>query len=212
MPLEIRKVIARRASFELSLDAVCNLGIGMPEGVSAVAREEKLLEYLTLTTEPGVVGGMPASGLDFGAAVNTDAISQTARRLVFVGTFTTDGLDVSVRDGKLTILREGRSRKFVKQVEQITFSGAYAAQKGQQVFYVTERCVFQLTSEGLLLLEIAPGLELARDILAHMDFVPIVRSPKLMDARIFRAEPMDLRSDLLASQRRQTDCPNTETT
>lgn len=246
MPLDVRKVIARRATFELSLSAICNLGIGMPEGVSAVAREEKLLEFLTLTTEPGVIGGMPASGLDFGAAVNTDAIiaqnqqfdfydgggldlavlgmaecdasgninvsrfgsrlagaggfiniSQNARRLVFVGTFTTDGLEVAVGGGKLAILREGRSRKFVGRVEQITFSGAYAARKGQQVFYVTERCVFQLTPEGLSLLEIAPGIDLHDDILAHMDFAPIVRSPRLMDERIFRAEPMDLRSDLL---------------
>ena len=214
----------------------------MPEGVSAVAREERLLDSLTLTTEPGVIGGMPASGLDFGAAVNTDAIiaqnqqfdfydgggldlavlgmaecdavgninvsrfgtrlagaggfiniSQNARRLVFVGTFTTEGLDVSAGDGKLTILREGKSRKFVQRVEQITFSGRYAAQKGQQVFYVTERCVFQLTDEGLLLTEIAPGVSLQDDILAHMDFAPIIQSPRPMDRRIFCTEPMGLR-------------------
>lgn len=242
MPLDVRKVIARRATCELTPSAICNLGIGMPEGVSAVAREERLLDSLTLTTEPGVIGGMPASGLDFGAAVNTDAIiaqnqqfdfydgggldlavlgmaecdavgninvsrfgtrlagaggfiniSQNARRLVFVGTFTTEGLEVSVGDGKLTILREGKSRKFVQRVEQITFSGRYAAQKRQQVFYVTERCVFQLTDEGLLLTEIAPGVSLQDDILAHMDFAPIIQSPRLMDKRIFCTEPMGLR-------------------
>jgi propionate CoA-transferase len=252
MALDVRKVIARRAAFELTANAVCNLGIGMPEGVAAVAREEKLLEYLTLTTEPGVIGGVPASGLDFGAAVNTDAIiaqnqqfdfydgggldlaclgmaecdsagninvsrfgsrlagaggfiniSQTARRLVFVGTFTTDGLEVAVGGGKLAILREGRSRKFVRHVEQVTFSGAYSAQKEQQVYYVTERCVFQLGRDGLELIEIAPGIDLQDDILAHMAFQPIIRNLRLMDERIFRVEPMELKSEILRLDLRQ---------
>ena len=248
MALDVRKVIARRAAFELTANAVCNLGIGMPEGVAAVAREEKLLEYLTLTTEPGVIGGVPASGLDFGAAVNTDAIiaqnqqfdfydgggldlaclgmaecdstgninvsrfgtrlagaggfiniSQTARRLVFVGTFTTDGLEVAVGGGKLAILREGRSRKFVRHVEQITFSGAYSAQKEQQVFYVTERCVFRLAEAGgLELIEIAPGIDLERHILSQMDFTPAI-SPnlKLMEPVLFADAPMNLRERML---------------
>ena len=83
-------------------------------------------------------------------------------------------------------MREGESRKFVEAVEQITFSGAYAAETGQPVFYVTERCVFRRTPDGMELIEVAPGIDIERDILAHMGFKPIVRDPKPMDARIFR--------------------------
>jgi propionate CoA-transferase len=124
-------------------------------------------------------------------------ISQSAHKVVFAGTFTQGGLEVAVADGQLRIVREGRAKKFVRKVEQITFNGAYAAESGQIVLYVTERCVFARTLDGLELIEVAPGIDIARDILAQMEFAPIVRNPRLMDSRIFRDDPMCLADSLL---------------
>src|SRR4029453_2541492 len=124
-------------------------------------------------------------------------ISQSARRVVFAGTFTAGGLEVAIENGTLRIVKEGRSRKFIAEVEQITFNGAYAAESGQPVLYVTERWVFRRGGEGVELIEVAPGIDVNRDILAQMDFTPIVRNPGLMDPRIFRDEPMQLEETLL---------------
>jgi len=123
-------------------------------------------------------------------------ISQNAKKVLFAGTFTTGGLKVAVADGKLIILREGKSHKFLEQVEHITFSGMYAKKRKQPALYVTERCVFQLTHEGLELIEVAPGIDIDRDILAYMDFRPVTKSPTLMDARIFCPETMGLEREL----------------
>jgi propionate CoA-transferase len=249
LPMGARKVIARRAALELKRNAVVNLGIGMPEGVADVAAEEEVIDLLTLTAEPGVIGGIPASGLNFGAAVNTQAIidqpsqfdfydgggldvavlglaqadaqgnlnvskfgsrlagaggfiniSQSARTVVFVGTFTAGDLQVRVSEGKVHIDSEGSMKKFVREVEQRTFSGERARTQGQRVLYVTERCVFQLAkAAGLELIEIAPGVDLQRDILAQMDFTPAI-SPQLrqMDELLFAPGPMNLREHMLA--------------
>ena len=127
-------------------------------------------------------------------------ISQNARRLVFAGTFTTGGLAIAIEGGRVRIVAEGKTRKFVEAVEQITFSGPLAVGKGQSVRYVTERCVFELRSAGMQLIEVAPGIDIERDVLAHMAFVPVVNDVAVMDARIYRDMPMGLSGVLLDLQ------------
>lgn len=124
-------------------------------------------------------------------------ISQNARKLVFAGTFTASGLNVAFEDGKVRIAQEGRARKFTRNVQQVTFNGKVAAESGQQVYYVTERCVFRLAPQGLELIEIAPGVDLQRDVLQHMDFEPVIVGPALMNEKIFLPGPMDLKATLL---------------
>ena len=235
MPLDERKIIARRAAMELIPDAIVNLGIGIPADVAAVAAEEDVSHLMTLTTESGTIGGVPASPPDFGHSYNAEAIiehhaqfdfydgggidiaflgmaqadkdgnvnvtkfgnrvvgsggfiniSQNSRKVVYCGTFTAGGLKVDVKDGKLIIVQEGKHKKFVEHVDQISYSGKYARQVGQPAIYVTERAVFSLEKEGLTLIEIAPGIDLEKDVLAHMGFKPII-SPNLktMDPGMF---------------------------
>lgn len=113
-------------------------------------------------------------------------ITQTARRLVFCGTFTAGGLEVAVEAGRLRIVKEGATRKFVQSVEHRSFSAARSRQIGQEVLYVTERAVFRLEADGLALIELAPGVDLETQVLAQMEFRPIIREVRPMPAHVFR--------------------------
>ena len=242
MPLNLRKVIGRRAAFEVCKGDLVNLGIGMPEAVAAVAAEEGFSDTLTLTVEAGIVGGVPASGQAIGCAHNPESIishvntfdiydgggiditvlgaaqvdacgnvnvskfgdrvtgpggfiniTQSTKKIVFAGSFCAGKSQMRIGNGSLQIEQDAANKKFVKRVEQITFSGEYAAQQGKDVLFVTERAVFRLTVNGLELIEIAPGVDLEKDILAQMEFKPTI-SPDLkqMDTRIFMQTPMGL--------------------
>jgi propionate CoA-transferase len=231
-----RRYISRRAFQEIGSGAIVNLGIGLPEGIAQIAKEHGKIQDMTLTVESGPIGGIPASGLSFGASTFPQAIidqpymfdfydgggldiaflgmaeadahgnvnvskfsgriagvggfmniTQNAGTVVFTGTFTAGGLNVDFKDGELRILNEGRFDKFVDDVEHITFSGDYAREKNQCVMYITERAVFKLTDSGLELIEIAPGIDLEKDILNHMAFRPVISDNlKIMSEEIFK--------------------------
>jgi propionate CoA-transferase len=241
MPLDASKVMQRRAFLELRdhADTVINLGMGIPAGIGNIAHEEGKSD-ITLTLESGVIGGIPAAELSFGAATNPVAIidqasqfdfydgggldfaflgmaqmdvhgnvnvsrfgkqvvgvggfiniAQSARRLAFLGSLTTGGADVRVEGGKLAIVREGTIRKVLDDVEHLSFSGVHAASQGREVLYITERAVFALREGGLTLVEIAPGVDLEKDVRALIPAgVRIAAEVRTMDARIFSDGPM----------------------
>ena len=243
----IRKFIARRAALELKPGAVVNLGIGVTDGVANIAAEEGIIDDFVFSIEMGVVGGVPAKGLIFGAAWNPDCImsmptqfdfyhgggldlgflgmgesdehgnvnvsklgkritgsggfidiSQTAKAMIFCGSFTNGDIELDIKDGKISIVKDGTVKKFRRQVEQVTFSGEFAAEKGQPVLYVTERAVFKLASGRMVLTEIAPGVDLEKDVLAQMEFRPeIAADLTTMDPAIFNPQRMMLSNPAL---------------
>jgi propionate CoA-transferase len=248
LPLDSRKVIARRAAMELRPGAVCNLGSGVSTGIATIAAEEGIVDQIVLTNEQGLIGGAPSS--DAGAAVNytsivdqpyqfdfydgggldlaflsfaeVDAagsvnvsrfngriigvggfinISQHAKKVIFSGTFTAGNVEIAWPDGKTVITKEGKFKKFVSQLEQVSYNGAFAQERGQEALYITERAVFRRGDHGIELIEIAPGINLDRDILEHMNFKPHVsQGLKTMDARLFREETMGLSGDLAGKE------------
>ena len=245
LPLDVRKIIARRSLLEFPRGAICNLGFGISQLIGRVAWEEGITDQLVLTVEQGIFGGVPVAGNEGGAGFNYQAmidqpsmfdfydgggldvaslsfaevdaegnvnvhafegrvrgpggfpnISARTAKICFVGTLTAQGLQVAIDDG-VRIVHEGSLRKFVPNVRQISFNGQLARQRGQQVRYVTERAVFALAEDGLVLTEVAPGIDVERDVLGQMGFRPRVAEQLLaMDRRLYSTGPMGLAADL----------------
>ena len=253
LPLDARKIIARRAALELYPGAICNLGSGISTGIANVAAEEGVLDEVCFTNEQGLIGGAPASGGDAGAARNYAAIvdqpyqfdfydgggldlaflsfaevdaegnvnvsrfgdriigpggfiniSQNAKCVIFSGTFTAGKSELAWPDGKMQHRPRRRPRQAGREGRSRSPTAApYGSQRHQRVLYVTERAVFRLGEDGVELIEVAPGIDVERDVIARMGFRPHVSpSLKTMDARLFRPEPMRL-ADHLASQPRR---------
>ena len=231
----IRLIMGRIAAQYLKSGSIVNLGIGMPEAVAQAASEKGIIDQITLTVEPGGIGGIPASGLSFGATANAESIidqpaqfdfydgggldqaflgmaevdpdgnvnvsrfgsrtagsggfiniSQNAKEVFFMGAFTSGKQQVDIHRQGLTVRSNGPVKKFVERVQHMTFNGQFALQQGQPVRYITERAVFRLTEQGLLLEAIAPGIEVQQDILQLMDFEPLIpRPPTVLDQRLF---------------------------
>jgi propionate CoA-transferase len=244
LPLDIRKIIARRSLLEFPRGAICNLGFGISQLIGRVAWEEGITDQLVLTVEQGIFGGAPVAGNEGGAGFNYQAlidqpymfdfydgggldvaslsfaevdaegnvnvhafegrvrgpggfpnISAKTGSINFVGTMTARGLDIAI-DGGVRIASEGSLQKFVPRVKEISFNGTLARERRQQVRYVTERAVFQLADDGLVLTEIAPGIDLERDVLGQMGFRPrVAEDLRTMDARIYATGAMGLAAD-----------------
>ncbi|MCD8154961.1 MAG: acyl CoA:acetate/3-ketoacid CoA transferase [Clostridiales bacterium] len=234
LPFDERKVVCRRCAMELKKGDMINLGVGMPADIARVVAEEGYIDQVTMSTESGMVGGVPSALPSFGSAYNPEAIltphemfdlisgggldmtclgigevdgdgnnnvSRMGKRLtgpggfiditaatpkvIFAGTLMGKAKE-KVGNGRLEILEEGTFRKFVEKVGQITFAGQYAPEN-QEVLYVTERAVFKLIDHKMTLIEIAPGIDLQKDVLDCLGFRPeIAPDLKEMDAAIFQ--------------------------
>lgn len=233
LPLDERKVIARRCAMEVISGGVLNLGVGISASVGNILAEEGCIDKVTMASESGMIGGVPCPLPNFGSSYNPECtlehnasfdiidgggldmtclglgecdeegninvskfgdrligpggfidITNATTKVVFCGTFMGKA-KLKVGDGRLSIEQEGSVRKFIKHVQQVTFAGKYA-KKNQEIYYVTERCVFKLTNGKMTLIEIAPGIDLEKDVLAQMDFAPeISENLKQMDAGLF---------------------------
>ena len=249
LPLDVRKIIARRSLLEFRPGAICNLGFGISQLIGRVAWEEGITDQLVLTVEQGIFGGVPVAGNEGGAGFNYQAmidqpymfdfydgggldvaslsfaevdaagnvnvhafegrvrgpggfpnISARTKKINFVGTLTAQGLELEIRDG-VRVVHEGSLSKFVPAVREITFSARLARERGQEVRYVTDRAVFGLDAEGLVLLEVAPGIDVERDVLGRMGFRPRVADElRTTDSRVYAAGAMGLAADFAADR------------
>jgi len=238
----MKRIVNRRAAFELRKNAFVNLGYGMSDGVPIVAQLEGITDQLIFMIEQGAIAGIPTTGLNFGAMFNPSAIiddgyqfdffqgggldlaflgfaqidqhgninssrfgnvitgcggsidiSQNAKKVVYCGSFAVKSMQ-NITEKGIEVIHPGKFKKFVPEVQQVSFSGKYALEKGQEILYVTERAVFKLTEEGLTLIEIAPGIDLQKDVLDMMEFKPLISADlKEMDAVIFKEAKLGLK-------------------
>lgn len=237
IPLNVRKVIGRRAMLELRPGQIINIGTGIPNDVvGPIMAEEDISEDVMVTVESGIYGGVPQQTIDFGISMNAQAlvphdrqfelyngagidctfmgagemdedgnvnatkmgmkapgaggfidITATAKNVIFCSTFTGVGLKTSFSKDGIKIEKEGKIKKLVKKVQQISYNGKLALKNGQNMLYVTERGVFRLTEEGVMLVEIAKGVDLQKDILDQMEFRPLIAANlKIMDTVIYK--------------------------
>ena len=247
LPLDQRKVVARRALMEVKPGNVGNVGVGIADGIGTVAREEGVSDLFTLTVETGPIGGATAQGIFFGATINARAIMDMptqfdfydgggldvaflsfaqldengdvnvhkfngkimgtggfvnivsgSKKVVLCGTLRAGKLKTIVRDGKIEIEQEGKFEKMIPKVDSITFSAKQASLQGQEVIYITERAVFKLMDGKVVLTEIAPGMNLEKDVINQMGFRPVIsKNLKVMDERIFKEEKMNIYDEFI---------------
>jgi propionate CoA-transferase len=247
LPLDVRKIIARRSLLEFRPGNVCNLGFGISQLIGRVAWEEGITDQLVLTVEQGIFGGAPVAGNEGGAGFNYQAmidqpymfdfyegggldvsslsfaevdtdgnvnvhafegrvrgpggfpnISAFTPKINFVGTLTAQGLELAI-DGGVHVTKEGTLRKFVPKVKEISFNGRLARERHQEIRYVTDRAVFALEPDGVCLIEVAPGIDVRRDVLDQMGFAPrVAEQLRTMDARIYATGPMGLAAQFSA--------------
>ena len=250
IPLDIRKVVARRASLELNKNNVVNLGVGISVGISNIAYEEDIYKDITLTVEAGVIGGIPGSGLDFGTAINPKMIidqpyqfdfydgggldcaflsfaeidqhgnvnvskfgnrndgaggfiniAEGAKKVIFSGTLTSNGLKTKISKGNLKILNEGKNKKFIKNVSQITYNSKLGLKRGQIIIFNTDRGVFKYIKNKITLVEIAQGIRLKEDIINQINF-PFIVSKKLkrIPKKLYLEKKIGLKKKFFSNQ------------
>jgi propionate CoA-transferase len=245
LPLDVRKIIARRSLLEFKPGFICNLGFGISQLIGRVAWEEGITDQLVLTVEQGIFGGVPVAGNEGGAGFNYQAmidqpdmfgfydgggldiaslsfaevdaqgnvnvhafegrirgpggfpnISARTPRINFVGTLTAQGLELDISTAGVRVKTEGTLPKFVERVREVTFNGELARQRGQQVRYITDRAVFALDDDGIVLTEVAPGIDVERDVLAQMQFRPrVAERLRTIDSQVYASGPMGLAAD-----------------
>jgi propionate CoA-transferase len=246
LPLDVRKIIARRSLLEFRPGNVCNLGFGISQLIGRVAWEEGITDQLVLTVEQGIFGGAPVAGNEGGTGFNYQAmidqpymfdfyegggldvaslsfaevdaegnvnvhafegrvrgpggfpnISAFTRKINFVGTLTAQGLRLDIDTGTgVHVAQEGSLRKFVPRVREISFSGTLARERGQEIRYVTDRAVFALEPDGVCLIEVAPGIDVRRDVLDQVGFQPrVAEQLRTTDPRVYASGAMGLAAD-----------------